>query len=208
MRWLSTLLFLLVVPLLFACGNEVESRLPPLSAGATILAFGDSLTYGSGTSKANSYPSVLEQLSHYRVINGGVPGDTTVGGLQRLPALLDQHQPQLLLLCLGGNDMLRHMSTTEAKENLRRMIQMARERDIAVLLLGVPRPNLLGLESAEFYSELAAEEQLPYDGDTLPELLSQRSLKSDQIHLNTEGYRLLAVAIHRQLQHYGALASP
>jgi len=100
---------LLLVLTLFisACDNKPVPVFNKLSQEAIILAFGDSLTYGTGASKGANYPSVLSALSTHTVINAGISGEISSNGLSRLPALLDKHQPELLILIHGGNDMLR-----------------------------------------------------------------------------------------------------
>ena len=189
--------------LLVACdgGPTVE----PLAADATILAFGDSLTAGTGAKRDQAYPTQLDAMLSQRVINAGVPGETTAGGLQRLPGVLSQHNPALVVLCLGGNDMLRKLDRGQAKANLAAMIRMIRERGAQVVLLGVPEPGLLLLSAPAFYAELAEEFGLPYDGETLPNILADRSLKSDPIHPNAEGYRELAGAVRTLLAEAGAI---
>ncbi len=189
---------------LTACSDSVPP-LPALPADATILAFGDSLTYGSGAAHDQSYPSVLEELSGRTVINAGVPGEQSAAGLQRLPEMLDEFQPHLLVLCHGGNDMLRQKSMSAMQVNLERMIAASHERGIPVLLLGVPRPALFGLESAEPYSEVAAKFSVPLEGEIIPEVLSESKLKSDQIHPNAAGYRMMAEAVYQILRKAGAL---
>lgn len=199
-----TLLAALLLLLLAACSDAVPT-LPSLPADATILAFGDSLTYGSGASREQSYPGVLAGLSGRTVINAGVPGEQSDAGLRRLPDLLDEYQPQLLILCHGGNDILRKQSMPAMQANLERMIAASRERGIPVVLLGVPRPALFGMESAEPYGAVADELDLPFEGTIIPEVLSQPVLKSDQVHPNAEGYRRMAEAVYRLLQQAGAL---
>ena len=195
------LLRILLLPLLIsACGSEPQ--LTPLSADAVILAFGDSLTYGTGTTSEKSYPAVLEQLSGHQVINAGIPGEVTAGGLARLAETLYEEQPKLLILCLGGNDMLRKKGQQEITQNLQKMVQISREQGIPVLLLGVPRPAIFGMQSAEFYYELAEKMSLPLEAEIIPEVLSDNALKSDPIHPNAEGYRLMAEAIYNKLREY------
>src|SRR3989338_1104516 len=150
--------------LLTACG--ASPTLPRLPAGAAVLAFGDSLTYGTGADSGQSYPAVLTALAGRRVINAGVPGEVSAEGLARLPALLDEHRPQLLILCHGGNDLLRKHAEPELARHLRAMVEAARSRGIAVVLVGVPAPGLL-LSVPNLYAALAKEQRLPYEAEAL-----------------------------------------
>lgn len=193
----------LLLAVLAACGRDPQ--LPRLSEDAVILAFGDSLTYGTGASREHSYPAILEALSGRQVINAGVPGEVTAQGLERLADALDEYAPQLLILCLGGNDMLRRVDEQRIASNLEQMVAMSRARGVPVLLLGVPRPALMGLESASFYEEIAARWQIPLEAEIIPEVLAERRLKSDAIHPNAEGYRRIANAVHAKLKKTGAL---
>ncbi|MCK9531020.1 MAG: arylesterase [Gammaproteobacteria bacterium] len=195
--------WIIVLLALTACGRTPQ--LSPLAPDAVILAFGDSLTYGSGAARDDSYPAVLERLSGRRVINAGVPGEVTADGLARLSGVLAEHEPQLVLLCLGGNDMLRKVSLDTATQNLERMVNMIREQGIPVLLLGVPRPALFGLESAPFYHDIAARQQVLLEAEIIPEVLAERDLKSDAVHPNAAGYRRIAEAVHALLEDSGAL---
>jgi len=189
---------------LTACG-EPEKTYTPLDNEAVILAFGDSLTYGTGTSEEFSYPSILEGLAGLEVINEGVPGEVTSTGLQRLPDLLDEYQPQLLILIHGGNDILRKVSRTKTTDNLKKMIALAKQRDIKVVMLGVPIFSILSLDSAEFYEQVATEEGVPINLDVLPEILSDNKLKSDRIHPNKQGYQMMAEAVYQLLIDSGVL---
>ena len=195
---------LLLLILLAACSDSPPS-LPPLAQDAVILAFGDSLTYGTGASAEESYPALLEVLTGREVINAGIPGEVSRDGLARLPALLDQHQPNLLLLCHGGNDMLRRQNAEQMQANLEAMVRLARERGIPVVLLGVPRPTIFGLKSADDYYQVARSTDSPLEDAIIPKVLSDTTLKSDQVHPNAEGYRQIAEAVHRLLERAGAL---
>ena len=199
------LLYLLTASLLLAACTENSPRLPPLEHGSVILAFGDSLTKGSGAGEEQSYPAVLSRLTGRTVINAGIPGEVSEQGLQRLPALLDRLSPDLLLLCHGGNDMLRRFSTDITRDNVESMITLAIERGIPVLLIGVPKPGLMFLEPAAFYAELAERYNLAYEGDIIADVESDNSLKADQIHPNADGYSQIAASLHRLLQQSGAL---
>ncbi len=197
-----TLLTLLV--LMTACSQPLP-RLAQLPNDAIVLAFGDSITQGNGAGPEESYPAVLASLTGLTVINAGQPGEVTGGGRERLPALLDQHQPALLLLCHGGNDLLRKIDPVVTRGNLYAMIDMAHTRGIPVMLVGVPQPGLFMLESAELYREVATRHGLLYDGDILPDVYSDNGLKADQIHPNAAGYRKIAAALYRSMQDSGLL---
>lgn len=194
---------------LAACSAK-PPRLQRLSADDTILAFGDSLTYGTGAGEEESYPAQLAAITGRKVIKAGVPGEVTEEGLRRLPALLEQHKPKLLLLCMGGNDMLRKTSDEQTSANLKAMMQLARDRGIGIVLIGVPRPVLAGAlplvnSTPDFYQALAAENRLPYEGKALEAILFTNDLKSDFIHPNARGYRQLAESLAKLLHSAGAL---
>lgn len=203
-QWPALVLLASVLVLLAAGCRERPPQLRPLPANASILAFGDSLTHGTGAAANESYPFRLEQLIQRPVINAGVPGEVTAEGLARLPELLERYRPALLILCHGGNDLLRRSDEGKAAENLRAMIRLARERGMDVVLLGVPKPDL-NLSPPAFYASIAAEFAIPYDGDTLPAILADRARKSDYIHPNALGYRQMAEAVHTLLQAARAL---
>jgi lysophospholipase L1-like esterase len=202
--------FLTLLLLLTACGKseKVFSKLP---SDAVIMAFGDSLTYGTGVNKEQSYPTILAQLSSHTVINNGVPGEISADGLKRLPGLLDEQHPQMLILIHGGNDILRNMPREQTAANLTAMIGEAKKRNIKVVMLGVPTFGLYSvvglsdLDSAEIYQQVAEAEKVPIDLKALPEIVSKKELKSDQVHPNAEGYKLMAEAVFKLLQDTGAL---
>lgn len=202
--WLRTSL-LCAALLLAACGGADTPRLAPLDSDAVVLAFGDSLTFGTGADAEDSYPAVLAELIDRRVVRAGVPGEQTGEGLQRLPAVLDEVQPALVLLCLGGNDMLRKRSLAQMQANLRQMIQMMRDAGIAVVLIGVPEPALFGLSPPPAYEALAKDFDIPLENDIIAHVLSRQEWRSDRIHPNAEGYRQMALALAELLREAGAI---
>ena len=199
-------LMLLLTLCMTACrGGTDGPRVAQLETDATVLAFGDSLTYGTGTDRDKSYPAVLQTLIGRRIVNAGIPGETTTQGLERLPGVLEDVKPSLVILCLGGNDMLRKHDRAQMKRNLARMIETIRAHGASVVLLGVPEPRLIGLSTEKSYIELATEFELPLESIALPDILGNNSLKSDQIHPNAAGYAQLADAVASLLKHAGAV---
>lgn len=192
-----------LMAIMSGCGGGVP-KLPPLAADAAVLAYGDSLTFGTEAQTAESYPAVLETLIGRKVWSAGIPGEVSAAGLARLPAALDYYQPRLLVLCHGGNDFLRRLGDAQAADNLRAMIRLARQRNIGVVLIGVPKPGLLP-SPPDFYADIAKEFSLPYEGTALKEILRDNELKSDIAHPNAKGYSRLAAAVATLLKKAGAI---
>jgi acyl-CoA thioesterase I len=202
--WNTVVLATLLLLGMTACGNKTP-QIPPLAADAVILAFGDSLTYGTGAEPGESYPAQLEQMLRRKVINGGVPGEVSARGLERLPKLLDQHQPHLLILCHGGNDFLQHKDESALIDTMRAMIQTAVHRNIPVVLIGVPEPAPIMINAAPLYFRIANVYKIPYEGQTLARVLSSGELKSDHVHPNAAGYRRIAEDVVNLLRAAGAI---
>jgi lysophospholipase L1-like esterase len=196
------LLTWLAIFALAACDRPPQ--LPRVNPDDVIVAFGDSLTHGNGASEAQAYPAVLSQMTGRTVINAGVPGETTAEGLVRLPEVLTQEHPKLVLLCLGGNDMLRRLDAASTESNLRQMIQTIHASGAAVVLIGVPQLALFS-GPPDFYEKLAEEFKLPYEDEAFDEVLKNPRLKSDAIHANAEGYRLVAERLAELLRKAGAV---
>ena len=194
---------LLAACVLAGCGGRTP-RLSPLPADAAILAFGDSLTFGTGAQAEASYPAVLEKLVGRKVWSAGVPGEVSAAGLARLPSALDYYQPKLLILCHGGNDFLRKLGDDQAAANLRAMIELGKRRGIEVVLIGVPKPGLFP-SPPDFYASIAKEFGLPYEDAALKTILRDNELKSDIAHPNAKGYARMAEAVAALLKKSGAV---
>jgi acyl-CoA thioesterase I len=192
----------LAAAVLAGCGKA--PKLERLDANATVLAFGDSLTFGTGAAEDQSYPAVLQRLIGRKVIAAGVPGEVSKEGLARLPEALDEFKPQLLILCHGGNDFLRKLGEQNAAANVRAMVKLARDRGIAVVLIATPKPGLLP-SAPEFYTEIAKEFGIPLEDGALKKVLTDNGLKSDLIHPNAKGYARVAEAVAQLLKSAGAV---
>lgn len=192
----------LCVALLGACSKA--PKLPLLEANATVLAFGDSLTFGTGAASNESYPSKLQSLISRKVIAAGVPGEVSADGLARLPQALDEHQPKLMILSHGGNDFLRKLGDDNTKSNVRAMVKLAREKGIAVVLIATPKPGLM-VKTPEFYQEIASEFAIPFDDAMLKKVLTDNEMKSDLVHPNASGYSHIAEELAKLLKRSGAI---
>lgn len=194
---------LLLAICLAGCGDKMP-RLDRLGTSDVIMAFGDSLTFGTGAKAEESYPGILEQLIGRTVVRAGVPGEVTAGGLSRLPGVLDEHRPRLVIVCLGGNDMLRKVSPATIEANLREILKTIKARGADAILVGVPAPGLI-TSAPKFYEKLAQEFGIPYESKIVTSVLYKPELKSDPIHPNAAGYRKMAEAIAGLLRDAGAL---
>lgn len=194
---LCTVIILVFVTLIQACSTTPQ--LPLLPPDASILAFGDSLTAGTGAADTESYPAVLSSLIGRKVINAGVPGEVSAEGVQRLAERLERERPALLILCHGGNDLLARQNHQLIADNLRAMLRIAGERGVPVLLVAVPSPDL-SLKPPGLYEDLAKEFHIPIERKAFSHILGKGSLKSDYIHPNAAGYRLLAEALAELLK--------
>ena len=190
---------LIVVILIFISTKEESIITKKLQSTDNIIAFGDSLTYGHGADIKDSYPSILSKISSYRVINAGLSGELSSQGLRRLPSILKENNAKLLILCHGGNDIIQRSSKEELKSNLKTMINMAKDRDMQIILVGVPDISIFGLSALTLYEEVAREEKILYIDDVLENIISDDSLKSDYIHPNAKGYHIMANEIYKKL---------
>jgi lysophospholipase L1-like esterase len=194
---------ILLILIISGCSGD-DASIDRIPDNGVILAFGDSLTFGTGVKREESYPAVLQTLTGRKVVNAGVPGEVTADGMKRLPRLLEEHNPNLLILIHGGNDMLRKKNLNVATKNLRSMIEMARSRDIPVVMMAVPNPTIF-LSPAEFYEELANSMKVPIEVDAISDILQYPSNKSDSVHPNAKGYRMMAESLNELLQSLNAI---
>lgn len=221
-RNIGLLSFTFLLAFVAACGTAdrppeigLASNKPLKTPVATanrpkIIAFGDSLTAGFGLTERESYPYLLQERLNadgynYEVVNAGVSGDTSLGGLERVDWVLEQENVQVLILELGANDLLRGVPVAKMKTNLDQIIRKAKEKNVTVLLCGMIAPPNMGADYQRDYTNafpnLATEHKVAY----LPFLLENIALKrelnqADGIHPNAEGTKIMMANIYAELK--------
>jgi len=219
----KTILFLVVFTacLLSGCsetgsarskGNAARPLITPaaVSTSPKIVAFGDSLTAGFGLAEPESYPYLLQQKLkaegyNYEVINAGVSGDTSLGGLERADWVLGQENIEILILELGANDLLRAMPVDRMKANLDQIIRKAKVKNVKVLLCGMLAPPTIGSDYSRDYvnafPDLADEHGVEFLPFLLDGVATKRELnQADGIHPNAEGTRIMTENIYLALK--------
>jgi acyl-CoA hydrolase len=195
--------------LITACGNGQQySALP---AKSTVVILGDSLTYGTGAGKDQDYASMLASNTGWNIINAGAPGNTSSDGLERLPELLEAHKIDLLIVELGGNDFLRKLPEAETTSNLKAILAQVKARKIQTVLLAIPEFSPISaafgnLSDHPLYEKLAKETDTPLVEDVFSDVLANSSLKTDAIHPNAEGYRVVEDNLRKALIKMGFLS--
>lgn len=203
-RWLLLTLLLW----LGACSES--QRYTPLQPGSVVLAFGNSVTWGTGARRGEDFPSLLAHRSGWQVVNAGVPGDTAAAARERIDALLQQHSPALVIVELGGNDFLRKRPDDQVSADLRAILRAVREHGAIPVLIAVPRMSLLrasvgALKDAPLYARLAEEEGVLLVPEVFSAVLSRESLRADAVHPNQAGYAVLADGLAIALREAGLL---
>jgi len=177
-------------------GGTAQIKNYPLKQGP-IVAFGDSLVFGYGSTEGNDFVSLLSRKIAEPIINLGVSGDTTVQGLLRIDDVLAQ-KPRITLILLGGNDFLKKIDKVETFKNLRTIITTIQNSGSAVILVGV-RGGLLFDSVDGLYKDLAQETGSAYVSDILDGLFGDMRYMSDAIHPNDAGYARVALRIYPTL---------
>ncbi|WP_066803179.1 GDSL-type esterase/lipase family protein [Moraxella oblonga] len=191
------------VVLATACGGK--SKFTTLGKDSKVVALGDSLTFGFG-GQGQDYPKVLAGLTGWQIKNMGVNGDTTSDVLNRLDTVM-AHQPKLVLLGVGGNDVLRRIDMNVTKSNLINIINTLQSKSMPVVLIAEPHFSVSALfgkaSDNPVYKEVADELNVPLFEKAWSEILSDNSLKSDQIHANGAGYAKFAEMLFEFLKELG-----
>ena len=206
-KFFAILLIALIALSIAACGGKGKER--PLPAGSVVVALGDSITQGVGASEQSAWPALLARLSGWQVLNAGVSGDTSAQALARLPVLLQEHKPALVIVSIGGNDFLRRQPASATRANIAAILRTAKESGSRVVPIGVPKLTsgaALGIFSDhELYEELAKEHGVPLLSDAWGDVMKQSRLMSDQIHPNATGYAEFTASLEKFLRKQGFL---
>ena len=177
---------------------------------AKIVAFGDSLTAGFGLTEKESYPYLLQKKLeadgyNYEVVNAGVSGETSLGGLERVDWVLEQEKVEILILGLGANDLLRGLPVDKMKRNLAQIIERAQSKKIKVLLCGMLAPPSVGAQYQREYTSVFPDLATKYKTGFMPFMLENVALNKalnqpDGIHPNAEGAAIMTENIYKALQ--------
>jgi len=192
------LIFLVVLSMLYGCGEK-----PPINAGnggANIVAFGDSLTAGYGAEEGQSYPAVLQNMTGWTVINLGVSGDTMRMGANRKEGI-GRHNPFMVLIEFGGNDAMQRRPLDETKAALEEIVDHV-QRLGAIAVIVDTGGNLKMSPYTKMMKQMAKEKQTVFVPAIMKDILSQPQLKSDVIHPNAGGYKLIAERVHKGIKPY------
>lgn len=210
-------LFLTLIPLLFGLLNSTRAEpATPAAAPRTILFLGDSLTagYGLDNASAQAFPALIEARlrdagrgGEFTVVNAGVSGDTTAGGLRRIDWLLSRRAPDVFILELGGNDGLRGLPPAETERNLHAIIAKVRARNpaVRVLVAGMMLPPSLGMDYVTRFAAVFPAVAKADDAVLIPFILEGVGGRADLnqrdgIHPTAEGHRVVAEVVWRYLE--------
>lgn len=186
--------FPLFVLLLAACSPDVPNLDSP---GTTIVVLGDSIASGVGSGPGQAYPELLAARLGTEVVNAGVSGNTTADGLARIDEVLEE-DPWMVIVELGGNDVLRRVPPEQTERNLRGIVDRVISARAVPVLVEMDAP--FGGDYLAIYERLGEEYDIPVVEEVLGEILRDRDLKSDTIHPNAEGQKILAEAIAEEIE--------
>lgn len=200
MKKIIVILLLLAFVGWFLLGGEEAPVQNVGNAGTNIVAFGDSLTYGKGASREQTYPARLAQLSGRNVINMGLNGDTGAAAPRRLPQALAQ-DPYMVLIEFGGNDFMRSVSFEQTISAISKMIDDVQAAGAIAVL--VDTGGYYGMKKyTKAYKKLAKEKGAVFVPGILDGIFGERELMSDQIHPNATGYQMVADKVYEEIKDY------
>jgi acyl-CoA thioesterase-1 len=171
------------------------------STGKNIVCFGDSITYSKGADKGRDYPSVLSKLTGMQVINAGINDDTSSGGLKRLESDALSKDPMLVIIEFSGNDFLSKLPVSDTFKNVEEMIKRIQAKGAMVAIADISSGIIMG-EYREGFKKLAYKYNAIFIPSVLSGIVTEPSLKSDVMHPNNQGYKIVAHRIYRQILPY------
>ena len=222
MRIILVISFTFFLAAAFGCAaakpaqNSTNRGMKPIQAPKTvsdrpkIIALGDSLTAGFGLAEKESYPYLLQEKIKadgfdFEVVNAGVSGDTSLGGLERADWVLEQDNAKILILELGANDLLRGVPVEKMKENLDKIIRKAKAKNIKVLFCGMLAPPTMGAkyqrDFSQAFPDLASEHKVEFLPFLLENVATIKELnQADGIHPNAEGEKIMTENVYKALR--------
>jgi len=171
------------------------------SKGKDIICFGDSITFGYGANPGEDYPHALSKMVDVPVVNAGIDGDTSTEAMRRLASDVLDREPFLVIIEFGGNDFLRKIPQEETLNNIRQMIDKIQAKGAMVAVVDISAGILLGEYHKIFY-RLAQEKEAIFIPRILSGVITNPNLKSDFVHPNGEGYKIIAGRIYRTIMPY------
>ena len=187
--------FLFLVCVLVSCSNNKQIKFN------NVVCFGDSLTEGYGSTDGKTYPYYLQQLVNVPVINKGIDGNTTKDGLDRLDDIL-QFKNSLVIVEFGANDFFWQVPMQETKNNIEQIVKSLKQNNCTVVLVSTEDKHLLITNNLyDILKTVAKENNILFIDGILNEIWDDRSLFSDEVHPNSDGYKLVADKIYKNIKH-------
>lgn len=171
------------------------------SNGKNIICFGNSITFGYGANPGEDYPAALSKMITIPVINAGIDGDTTIEALKRIDSDVLEREPLLVIIEFGGNDFLRKIPMDETLRNIEEIIKKIYSKGAMVAVADVSAGMIMSSYRKEF-KRLSKKYNTIFIPKLFSDILTNPTLKSDSIHPNAEGYKLIAQKIHRAITPY------
>ena len=194
------ILLLILAGVYFWWGREKPEIKNAGKTGVTIVAFGDSLTYGKGAARDQTYPAVLAELTGKNIVNLGLNGDTAAAAPRRLPQVLEHH-PYMVLIEFGGNDFMRGVAFEKTLASLSQIVD-AVQASCAVAVV-VDTGGYYGMNKyTKAYKKLAREKGALFVPGILDGIFGKKALMSDQIHPNAAGYKMVAERVYKKIEDY------
>jgi lysophospholipase L1-like esterase len=196
------LIILILIAFIFSgCGPSVKNT---DSRGAQIICFGDSITYGQGARDGEDYPSRLREMVGRDVINAGIPAETTEDGLRRIKEDVLDEDPYLVIIEFGANDYFRKVPEKEILDNLEQMISLVQQEGAMVAVCDVSGGAIMGVYDIyhDELKRLAERKGAIFIPSLMKGILQDPALKSDSIHPNAKGYKIIAERVYKAIKPY------
>jgi len=198
-KLLVLLFYCSIVLLLTACAKREIKNIN--AKGTNIICFGDSLTFGYGANAGEDYPSVLAKLINVPVINAGVDADTTPEAMMRFKTDVLDKEPLLVIIEFAGNDFLKQIPKEVTLNNIKLMTEQIQSRGAMVAIVDISA-GMFFSEYRKAFSELAREKRAIFIPHILSGIITNPSMKSDFLHPNADGYKMIAQRIYGVITPY------